>query len=105
MPFKSKAQQRFLHAHPEKVGGAGKLKEWDDSTDFSSLPNKVAKKPKKWMGAESKREESAGTKGTFSAAAERAGQSTRDFAEEKKHAAGKTGKRARMALMYMGAKH
>lgn len=38
MPFKSKAQQRFLHAHPEKVGGEGKLKEWDESTDFSTLP-------------------------------------------------------------------
>ena len=40
MPFKSKAQQRFLHAHPEKVGGEAKLKEWDDSTDFSTLPNR-----------------------------------------------------------------
>ena len=49
MPFKSKAQQRFLHAHPEKVGGAAKLKEWDAATDFSSLPQKksLAKSAKK----------------------------------------------------------
>ena len=40
MPFKSKAQQRFLHAHPEKVGGADKLKEWDSATDFSTLPER-----------------------------------------------------------------
>jgi hypothetical protein len=45
MPFASKAQQRFLHAHPEKVGGEAKLKEWDSVTDFSSLPEKK-KKPK-----------------------------------------------------------
>ena len=40
MPFASKAQQRFLHAHPEKVGGEKKLKEWDKSTDFNKLPEK-----------------------------------------------------------------
>lgn len=28
MPFQSKAQQRFLEANPEKVGGKAKLKEW-----------------------------------------------------------------------------
>ena len=38
MPFASKAQQRFLHAHPEKVGGKAKLKEWDEATDFKTLP-------------------------------------------------------------------
>ena len=38
MPFASKAQQRFLHAHPDKVGGAAKLKEWDEATDFKNLP-------------------------------------------------------------------
>jgi hypothetical protein len=44
LPFTSKAQQRFLHAHPEKVGGATKLKEWDRATDFSHLPARAAKK-------------------------------------------------------------
>lgn len=43
MPFKSKAQQRFLYAHPEKVGGKKALKEWSDSTDFKSLPEKKKK--------------------------------------------------------------
>ena len=39
-PFASQLQQRFLHAHPEKVGGTKKLKEWDNSTDFSNLPKR-----------------------------------------------------------------
>jgi hypothetical protein len=53
-----------------------------------------------WMAKESKREKSAGTKGVFKRAAEQHGESTHAFAEEKKHAGGKTGARARMALMY-----
>lgn len=40
MPFQSKAQQRFLEAHPEKVGGRAKLKEWEGATDFSHLPER-----------------------------------------------------------------
>ncbi len=39
--------------------------------------------------------------GSFKAAAKRAGKSTKAFAEEKKHAKGKTGKRARLALTLM----
>lgn len=38
MPFKSKAQQRFLEAHPEKL--KGKIGEWESSTDFKHLPEK-----------------------------------------------------------------
>jgi len=49
MPFQSKAQQRFLHAHPDKVGGAKKLKEWDQATDFSKIPER--KKFAKGMAA------------------------------------------------------
>lgn len=105
MPFKSKRQQRFLHAHPEKVGGEEKLKEWDEATDFTHLPETVSKKPKKWMQGEAKREKHAGTKGVFKAAAQRAGKSTQDFAEENKHASGKKGKRARLALAFMSARH
>lgn len=44
-PFASIAQARFLHAHPEKVGGQSALDEWDKSTDFKNLPKK--KKGKK----------------------------------------------------------
>lgn len=43
MPFKSKAQQRFLYAHPEKIGGKKALKEWSTATDFSKLPEKAKK--------------------------------------------------------------
>jgi hypothetical protein len=43
MPFASKAQQRFLHANPEKVGGEKKLAEWDSSTNFKTLPEKKKK--------------------------------------------------------------
>jgi len=40
MPFQSKAQQRFLEAHPEKVGGRAKLREWESATNFKKLPEK-----------------------------------------------------------------
>jgi hypothetical protein len=40
MPFASKAQQGFLEAHPEKIGGRAKLKEWEHATNFKSLPEK-----------------------------------------------------------------
>lgn len=50
MPFQSKAQQRFLYAHPEKVGGKEKLKEWSSATDFKHLPEKKSEpKSKHWM--------------------------------------------------------
>jgi hypothetical protein len=38
MPFASKAQQRFLEANPDKVGGKAKLREWEQATDFKKLP-------------------------------------------------------------------
>ncbi len=43
MPFESKAQQRFLYAHPEKVGGKSKLAEWSSATNFKTLPEKKRK--------------------------------------------------------------
>lgn len=43
MPFQSKAQQRFLYAHPDKVGGKEKLAEWSNATDFKTLPEKKKK--------------------------------------------------------------
>lgn len=58
-----------------------------------------------WMQAESSREKHAGTKGVFKRAAERAGKSTHEFAEEHKHSSGKVGRRARMALAFMSSKH
>jgi hypothetical protein len=58
-----------------------------------------------WMSKESKREKHAGTKSVFSSAAKRAGKSTREFAEEHKHSKGTIGKRARLALAFMGANH
>lgn len=60
---------------------------------------------KKWMQAESKREKRAGTKGVFRAAAERAGKSTAEFAEEHAHDPGKLGRRARLAKAFMSARH
>jgi len=60
---------------------------------------------KQWMQKESEREQHAGTKGVFKRAAQRAGKSTREYAEEKKNAGGTTGKRARLALAFMSAKH
>jgi len=43
MPFESSAQQRFLYAHPEKVGGKKKLAEWSAATDFKTLPERKKK--------------------------------------------------------------
>ena len=45
--------------------------------------------------------EKRGTKGVFKAAADRAGMSTKAYAEQEKHASGKLGKRARLALTFM----
>jgi hypothetical protein len=43
--------------------------------------------------------------GQFKAKAEKAGESTKEYAHEKEHAKGKTGKQARLALAGMRAKH
>lgn len=43
--------------------------------------------------------------GSFSKAAKVHGESTREYAEEKKHASGKTGQRARLAITLMGMHH
>ena len=59
----------------------------------------------KWMQPVAEGIKRRGTKGVFKAAAERHGMSTRAYAEKKKHSAGKTGQRARLALAFMGAKH
>jgi hypothetical protein len=40
MPFKSLAQEGFLHAHPEKLGKKG-LAEWDAATKGKHLPEHV----------------------------------------------------------------
>ena len=42
MPFESKAQQGYMHAHPEILGKKG-LHEWDEATKgkFKSLPEHV----------------------------------------------------------------
>ena len=58
----------------------------------------------KWMQHVSKGIEHRGTKGVFREAAHRAGMSTHAYAEKKKHSAGKTGQRARLALAFLGAK-
>lgn len=103
-PFRSKAQQRYLESHPDKIGGKAKLKEWESATDFSSLPEKKDDPPmKKPLSHIANEIEKKGTKGVFKAAAERAGKSTREYAEENKHASGKLGKRARLALTFMSA--
>ncbi len=117
MPFRSIAQMGYLAHHKDKIGGEKAFEEWKEGTDFSHLPQhrdeEEEKLSRKWLGEdmekplqeESEREKRAGTKGSFSRAAKRAGKSTREYAEEKKHASGKIGKRARMALVFMNASH
>jgi hypothetical protein len=41
MPFISRAQQRYFHAHQGELERQGvNVKEWDDATDFSHLPER-----------------------------------------------------------------
>lgn len=56
------------------------------------------RKPKRWI-----RKATENAHGQFRAKAERAGESTREFAEQHKGSAGKTGKQARLALALMGS--
>lgn len=59
----------------------------------------------RWMQKAADSIKSNGTKGVFKAAAARHGESTHAYAEKEKHAPGKTGKRARLALAFAAAKH
>jgi hypothetical protein len=59
----------------------------------------------KWMQHVAHGIKKRGKEGVFREAAHRAGMSTRAYAEKKKHAPGKTGARARLALAFMSAKH
>jgi hypothetical protein len=59
----------------------------------------------RWMGKVSKQIKSSGHEGVFSAAAERAGKSTSEFAKEHEHSPGKIGKRARLAEAFAKARH
>jgi hypothetical protein len=59
---------------------------------------------KHWMQAADKSIKKNGTKGVFKAAAEKAGKSTEEFAEEHKNDSGKLGARARLALAFMSSR-
>ncbi len=59
----------------------------------------------KWMQGVKSGIANRGTKGVFKRAAERAGKSTAEYAEEHAHDSGKLGKRARLAKAFMSAKH
>jgi len=59
----------------------------------------------KWMQGVRRGMEKRGTKGVFKRAAQRAGMSTHAYAEKKKHASGKTGARARLALAFESGHH
>lgn len=44
MPYKSVAQQKFFHANKAELEKQGvNVSEWDESTDFSKLPEKKKK--------------------------------------------------------------
>lgn len=46
MPFRSKAQQRFLEANKKKIKGLN-IKEWEKSTNYKTLPARKKKKSAK----------------------------------------------------------
>jgi hypothetical protein len=58
MPFESKAQQGYLHAHPEILGKKG-LHEWDEATKgkFDTLPEHVHKKTPYAVAREARKQE------------------------------------------------
>ena len=70
-----------------------------------SMAGRIALGSGKWMQKVSEETKAKGHKGVFKAKAEHAGMSTKAYAEKEKHAEGKTGKQARLALAYMGARH
>jgi len=53
----------------------------------------------KWMQAAAQKMKSKGTVGSFTRAAKKAGKSVAQFAQEKKSAPGKMGKKARFAMV------
>lgn len=57
MPFKSKAQERwaFSGTGQKALGGMSKVKEWANSTNQASLPEKVDPPAKKMLGQRSKK--------------------------------------------------
>jgi hypothetical protein len=57
-----------------------------------------------WMQGVRRGMEKRGTKGVFKRAAEAHGESTHEYAEEKKHSSGKVGARARLALAFESGK-
>jgi hypothetical protein len=57
----------------------------------------------KWMQKVSEGIKERGTEGSFTRAAKRAGKSVAEYAQEKKGAGGKLGKRARLALAFRKA--
>jgi hypothetical protein len=59
----------------------------------------------RWMQHAAVAMKKKGTKGSFTAAAKRAGYGTQTYAHMKEHAPGKLGQRARMALRFAEAKH
>lgn len=60
---------------------------------------------KRWMQGVSKEIKKSGHEGVFREAAERAGKSTAEFAQEHDHDKGKLGKRARLAEAFAKARH
>lgn len=58
-----------------------------------------------WMSKVSEGIKSRGTKGVFKRAAERAGKSTSEYANEHAGDSGKLGKRARLAKAFASARH
>ncbi len=58
-----------------------------------------------WMQEAAEKMKKKGTVGSFTKSAKKAGKGVHEYAEEKKHASGTLGKRARFALAAAKAKH
>lgn len=42
MPFRSRAQERWAFANPEKLGDPSAVREWAGATDFKNIPERSA---------------------------------------------------------------
>lgn len=81
MPWLSRKQARWGHANAGKLGGPGAVKEWDQATTFSGLPERSdpVHTKKEWLGGAIKKP------GALTSAAKDHGVSKPQEAEKESH--------------------
>lgn len=83
MPWLSRKQAAFGHAHPEKFGGAPGLSEWDSATNFAHLPERSSSVG--WIRGTKHKAGAIKHPGALTEAAHEHGVSTRQEAQRETH--------------------